>query len=261
MTLEDISSWKNRVALLAAVLCAVAVICGLEGGVAYLREPFNTLRLLPGDTYSLTGPLAPGATSPDQMTIESDSDSVTISLDEVISGFWLGGKMWRGTLRLDPRTQPGRYVVSVFGKEDQKRVGSNVFQVLVYADRAAYLADSKSLLLRYTGISPWVFAGGFLLLVVLTCGFLYIISGKRDALMAEMGEAEVYHVIGDELGFSVYFGLGERNGLKQGDRLLLLDPARKVIEEVHVESVSEKDAFVRVNSLSTARPGYLVKRI
>ncbi|MEN6440449.1 MAG: hypothetical protein ABFD97_17890 [Syntrophobacter sp.] len=261
MSLEFISRWKNRIALLAAAFCVFAVICVIDGGVSYLREPFNTLRLFPGDTYSLTGPLAPGASSPDQMTIESDSHSLTISIEEIISGFWLGGKMWRGTLRLDPRIEPGRYVVSVFGKEDQKKVGSNVFQVLVYADRTSYLADSKSLFLRNTGVSPWEFTGAFFALVVLCCVCLYFISGKRDMLMAENGEAEVYHVVADEPGFSVYFGLGERNGLKQGDRLVLMDPSGKVVEEVSVESVSEKDASVRVSPLSSVRPGYFVKRV
>lgn len=261
MTLERISRWKHRIALIAAAFCMLSVICALDGGVSFLREPYNTLRLLPGETYNLTGPLAPGATSRDQMVIESTSDLLAISIDEIISDFWLGGKMWRGILKLDPQIQPGKYSISVLGKEDLKKVGANVFLVLVYPDRDSYLADSKSLLLRYAAISPWIFAGGFLLLVVICCGCLYILAGKRDMLMAELGEAEVYHVTGDECGFSLYFGLGERNGLRRGDKLILMDRKRKVIEEIAVDSISETDASARVNPLSKVMPGYLVKRM
>ncbi|MFZ2448496.1 MAG: hypothetical protein WAW37_19220 [Syntrophobacteraceae bacterium] len=261
MNLEETTRLKNWLAKIAAAFCFLFILCGVDGGVAYLREPLNSLRLLPGESIRLTGPLAPGATLPDHMTFESSSDSVAMSIEEVISGFFLGGQMWRGTLRLAPDAKPGEYLIAVFGKSDLKKVGSNLFQVIVYGDRASYLAASKSLLLRYSGVSAWAWSGGFLGLVLLCCGGLYLLGLKIDRLMADEGEAEVYLVTKDELGFSLYFALGERNGIAKGSRLILMDPKRRPIEEITVESVSETDALARIGPLGTVTPGYLVKKV
>ncbi len=261
MNLDGIAKLKDRIAKIAAFLCLLCVICVLDGAVAYFREPFNTLKLLPGDTVKLTGPMAPGATSVEGMAIETSSDSVSATLEEVISGFWMGGKMWRGTLKLSPQIAPGNYLFSVFGKEDQKRVGSNVFQVIVYLDQNSRLADSRSLILRNSGVSPWVMACIFLGFVVVCCLALFFISGERDRLMAERGEAEVFHITKDENGLSIYFGLGSKNGVEKGTALLLMDPERELVGEITVESVSDGDGVAKVGLQSPVIPGYIVKKI
>ncbi len=259
--MEEISLLKDRVAKIGAAFCILFLLCVVDGGQAYLREPFNRLRMLPGMTEKLTGPMAPGVNGLEGMTSEESSDSISMSLEQMISGFWLGGKMWRGTLSLRPDAETGNYMVSVFGTEDQKRVGQNTFQVVVYKDRAALLADSKSLLLRYSGISPWLIAGSFFLLVLITCGGLYLISGKRDELMAERGEAEIFHITRDALGLSIYFGLGTSNGVGEGSRLSIMDPKGRELDETSVESVSEGVGMARVGPLLDVRTGYRVKRI
>jgi len=261
MKLDEITRIKNALARAGAVFAVLFVLFGADGAIAYLRHPFNTLDMLPGETTSLTGPMAPGVQEIGGMLCESSSAYLTLTLDEVISGFWMGGRMWRGTLRLDGGIEPGKYTVSVFGREDGQRVGSNIFQVVVYPDRAARIAGSKSLIERTAGISPWTVSAGFFGMVLLMCGSLYFVSGKRDRLMADAGEAEVYHVTADASGFSIYFGLGERDGVGSGTRLLLTDPGRNSSEEITVEAVSETDAVARLGSLSKVRPGYLVKKI
>jgi hypothetical protein len=261
MTLDMITLWKDRIAKAGAVLCILAILFALDGSVAYLRESVNSLHLFQGESVKLTGPLAPNAVSVDQMTYESDSHSLSVSFDNVISGFWMGGKMWRGTAKLSPDIEPGHYSLSVYGKEDQKRVDPNTFKITVYKDRASYRADSNSCILRYFGVSPWVMAGSFFGLVLLVCGCLYFISGRRDKLMAESGEAEIYHIVKDEAGFSLYFGLGQRHDIEKGSRLVLMNEKRQPVEELIVESVSESDGLAKVGSLCAVRPGYLVKKI
>ncbi len=260
MDLDRIRIWKDRIALIGAALCCLLVLTALDGGAAYLRNPFNSLRLLAGESMRLTGPMAPGIVSIEGMEFESDSPHISMNLEEVISGFWMGAKMWRGRVNLSQEIPPGKYRVTVFGKEDRKKVGENTFQVIVYRDRAAYLADSKSVILRYSGISPWAVGGILFATLFLTCGCLYLISGKRDRLMAEKGEAEVFHVIRDATGSSIYFGLGQINGIEKGSEMLLMDPKGLHMEEIRVESVSETDAVAKVGPLSEVRTGYLVKR-
>jgi hypothetical protein len=261
MELDKITLWKDRIAKTGAVLCVIAILFVLDGSIAFILEPTNSLLLFQGESVKLTGPMAPDAAGIDQMTYESDSRAVSISFENVITGFWMGGKMWRGTVKVTSDIEPGHYALSIFGKEDQKRVGRNTFKITVYKDRASYLADSNSFTLRYLGVSPWVMAGSFFGLVMLVCGFLYVISGKRDKLMAECGEAEIYHIVRNEVGFSIYFGLGQRNGIEKGNKLVLMNEKRKPVEELVVESVSQTDGLARVGPLCTVRPGYLVKKI
>lgn len=261
MNLNEITVLKGRIAKIAAVLCVLSLLSALEGSVAFLREPFNTFRLVPGSDEKLTGPMAPNVTDIAGMTSESTSDSVSLSLDETLSGFWMGGRMWRGTLSVTPNARPGKYVVSVFGIADQKKVGSNVFQIVVYPDRAAILSDSKSYILRYSGFSPWGIAAFLFFLVLLACGSLYIISGKRDRILADRGEAEVFHITKDAVGVSIYFGLGSRDGVKKGSRLALMDPDGMPVAEITVESVSESDGLAIMGPQSEVRPGYLVRKI
>ncbi len=261
MNLDEITVLKGRIAKAAAVLCVLAVLCALEGSAAFLREPFNTFRMVPGSVERLTGPMAPNVADIAGMTSESTSDSVSLSLDETLSGFWMGGRMWRGTLKVAPDARPEKYVVSVYGKEDQKKVGSNVFQIIVYPDRSAILADSKSYIQRYSGFSPWIIAGFLLFLVLLACGSLYLLSSKRDRMMADRGEAEVFHITKDAVGVSVYFGLGSRHGIKKGSKLILMEPDGLPVGEITVESVSESDGLAILGPQSEVRPGYLVKKI
>ncbi|HIJ68631.1 MAG TPA: hypothetical protein HPP57_03905, partial [Deltaproteobacteria bacterium] len=119
MDLDGIGAWKNRISLTGAVLCCLFTIAVIDGGVWYLRQPFNSLRLLPGESVNLTGPMAPGVGAVDGMGFETDSAAVFVSFEEVISGFWMGARMWRGRIYLSPEIVAGDYVVSVFGKEDR----------------------------------------------------------------------------------------------------------------------------------------------
>jgi hypothetical protein len=261
MNLDVITLWKDRTAKAGAVLCILAILFAIDGAIAHIREPFNSFRLLRGESVKLTGPMAPAVFSLDQMTYESDSHDVVLSFDNVISGFWMGGKMWRGLVSISPDIEPGQFELSIFGKVDQKKIGQNTFKLFVYKDRAAYLADSNSFILRYLGVSPWVMASSFFGLLLLVCGCLYLISGRREELMAANGEAEVFHIVKDEEGFSVYFGLGERDGIEKGTRVVLMNDKREPIEELVVESVSKKDGVAKVGLLCTVRPGYLVKKV
>ncbi len=261
MDLQSVTLWKNRVAKTAAGLSILFVLFTLDSSVAYLREPSNAFRLLPGQSSRLTGPLSPDAVAATDMTYESTSNQVSISMEEVNSEFWFGGRIWRGTLRVAPDGEPGKYKVIVFGKADRRKVGANTFQVMVYKDRAAKLADSKSLFMRATGLNPMIFAVGFFGLVLLCCAGLYFIAGIRDRLMAEQGEAEVYHVTRDKEGAIVYFGLGAMHGIQGGAKLVLMDNKRQPVEEITVDSVNSEDSRARVGPLVTVEAGYLVKRI
>ncbi len=261
MDAQSISLWKKRVARVAAGFSILFALFTLDSSVAYLREPSNTLELLPGQSSSLLGPLAPGAEGVSGMTYESTSERVSLALEEVVTGFWFGGKMWKATLGVAPDTAPGTYKIVVFGKVDSRKIKANTFDVVVYRDQAAKQAGAKSLLMRLSGLNSMILAIGSFVLMLVCCACLYFMSGVRDRLMAQQGEAEVYHVKRDKDGASVYFGLGAVHGIKAGARLVLMDERRRPVEEITVDSVDLKDARARAGAQVSVEVGYLVKKI
>jgi hypothetical protein len=261
MNFDLILVWKSRISRAGALLFCLFLISLADGGVAYLRQPFNGFSVIPGDSVMLTGPMAPGVYAVEGMNFETSSPLVLISIDEVISGFWMGGKMWRGTIVLSPEIAPGSYSVSVFGKEDGKRVRANSFKFIVYKDRETRIASSKSIIQRYSGVSPLVPAGFFLLMGLLASACLYLISGKEDRLRASRGEAEVFLVKTGERGDLIYFGLGRIHGVDIGHELLVMDSTGRSVDRIRVESVSDTDAAAITVVHSEIRPGWIVKRI
>lgn len=260
MELEKLRTWKNRVSIACAILCALFIMTVVDGSAAHLLRPFNGYRLPAGQSVELTGPMPAEATHANDIDFEADSSLISFSFAEVISGFWMGSRMWRGKVDLDPNIAPGEYSVSVFGKADRKKIGANTFRLFVYKDREAYLAASDSVIMRRSGVSPWLAAGFLLLLTVFSCVCLYLISGHKEHLMALRGEAEVFHVGKDETGVSIYFGMGRNSGIEKGSEMVLLDPEGRPLAQIRVKSVSDTDAEARLDPPIAVRPGFIVRK-
>jgi hypothetical protein len=261
MDLEHTKTLRNRVSIACAILFCMTILAAIDGAVGYFRQPINSFAMFPGGSLKLTGPMAPDTAGVNDMMAQTDTPEVAVSLLETLQEYWFGMRMWRGEITLSPNIAPGTYSVRVFGKKDQRIFEDNTFRVIVYSDRQAYLADSKSIILSNTGTSPWTVTGYLLICVFLGCVWLYVISRKQDRLMAEeLGEAEVYHVRRQPNAVYIYFGLGLRNGITKGAKLLSTDPHGKRMEEAVVEDVSDTDAIARLGPLSNAHPGYIVKK-
>jgi hypothetical protein len=261
MNLAEIKIRRNRVSVVCAVLFCVMILAALDGAMGYLRQPINSYAVFPGDSVKLTGPMAPDAVTISDMLVQTDTPDVSMAIIETLQEYWFGMRLWRGQIDVSRSTAPGTYAVRVLGRKDQRLFDDNTFRVIVYKDREAYLADSKSLILRNTGVSPWRVTAGMLALVFLGCLWLYRISREKDRLMAEIGEAEVYHVRRETNAVYIYFGLGRRDGINKGAKLLSSDPRTSKTEEAVVEDVSDTDSIARLSPLSGAHPGYIVRRV
>jgi hypothetical protein len=194
------------------------------------------------------------------MAVQTDTPEVSARLIESLQEYWFGMRLWRGQVEIGPNAAPGTYSVRVVGRKDQRLFDDNIFRIIVYANRDAYLADSKSLILRTTGVSPWTVTLTLLVCVFIGCLWLYGISREKERLMAEVGEAEVYHVRRETNAVYIYFGLGRRNGIVKGAKLVSSDPRTRKTEEAVVEDVSDTDCIARLSPLSGAHPGYIVRK-
>ena len=191
------------------------------------------MHVLPGQVEPIDGPLAE-KTKVEELTYQSDSPDLKVSFDETHTGFWLGGQMWRGKLLVGRELKPGKYALLVKPKDPVSDRPPLVYRVNVYADKKAWRQSSKSYLIRYCDLSPWwVIAASFGSLILLG-GFIFLISGRIDALMAQSGKAEVYQVSRAPNGYEIKFGLGTDHGVQPGSRLSLYDQDGRHLGRIEV---------------------------
>ena len=130
-------SLAGRAGLIVGILLVAAM---LDVVIARHRTDFNVMHVLPGQAEPIDGPLAE-KTSVEELTYQSDSPDLKVSFDETHAGFWMGGQMWRGQLRVGSQIQPGKYTLSVKPKNPVVDHPPLVYRVTVYPDYSAWRAE------------------------------------------------------------------------------------------------------------------------
>ncbi|MFP5212772.1 MAG: hypothetical protein ACLGPL_05280 [Acidobacteriota bacterium] len=247
-----------RAATLLFILCLVAIV---DGFAVRFREPENALRLLAGESAKVNGTVPGTVQKVDELAYRSTSEAVRLTIDTMHTGFWLGGQMWRGVVRVGPEVAPGEYSLSVFlkGQEDQKP--TSVFQIGVYKDQESYRQGSKSFLFRSLGVPPWHLFAVCLVLLGAFLGLVFYFSHQREGLLAEQGMAEIYYVKKVEGGFEIGFALGTLYGVQVGSRLDVLDDNGHPVTTVEVQTASGTDAKGTIGPEHPIKHGYLVRRL
>ncbi len=242
----------------ATVICLLMSLALLDGLIAKFREPFQVFHVLPGTVTDINGPLPESVKQLNSLGYMSSSPHIKIEFDALHSGYFLGGKMWRGRLVVGAETPPGTYALAVRLPDDSPEPPPPLYRVVVFADALSLRRHARSLILRHTGISPWVAAGfllpvfGLILLLVFRC------SRRIEKLLAREGLAEIYKVARGEGFYLVAFGFGADHGLTPGQEFAILDPGGRQVGYGKVQEVTPTDAIGRTWVEQTIRPGYLV---
>lgn len=257
----------GRLCLLASFIALVSVLDMLA---ASYRKPVNDLDIITGRSFKITGNVYGDIKTAREIGVVSDSPELALDFDETLFlGYWLGVKMWRAELKADSSLKPGRYTIKIFfpglsseikPKDRLKLEELLTYTVNVYGDVKAQRQGSLSLINRYTGVSPWFVAIAFFLLALSTGAWIFVISGKIDTEMAEMGFAEIYRVSKKEGRLEVFFGLGQRHGLEAGEKMGLFNESGDLLKEIVVETIGKETSSVMVDALKI-RPGFLVARM
>jgi hypothetical protein len=260
MTLEQARrrrTWAGRMVALLIVLMFVALFDAL---VAQFRQPGNVFEALPGDSVDLNGSLPEGIRDISALTHVCSSEDLQFSFTEIHKGFWLGGNMWRGIVKVSPATLPGTYSLSVRPKMTIADYPTRFIFITVYPDLPSLYQHSRSYLRRYAGISPWGVAGFFLVLIGLPVVLLFRLSSQIEMLLAQIGQAEIYKVEKGEGGYAIAFGLGTSHGVGPGTQVSILDPEGNYVGTAQVEKSSAQDSVGKATLDRDIRPGYLVSR-
>jgi hypothetical protein len=260
MTLEQAKrrrTWAGRLVALFIVLMFVALFDALA---AQFRQPANVFEALPGDMVDLNGSLPEGIKDIAALTHASSSEDLQFSFTEIHKGFWLGGNMWRGKVKVSPHTPPGTYSLAVRPKMTPADYPTRFIFITVYKDLPSLYQHSRSYLRRYAGVSPWAVTGFFLALVGLPVVLLFRLSNRIEMLLAQIGQAEIYKVDKTEGGYAIAFGLGTSHGVGPGTQVGILDPEGNFVGTARVEKSSATDSVGQATLDRDIRPGYLVSR-
>lgn len=257
---------KLLLVLLALFLADAAVELWVDG-----RGP---IKALPGGSYEVSGTLNgvdergllyrnPVDDNEDATPQEQIRAVARAELDGPGLSFTfadLKGKLWRGTLHVEDGARPGTYVLYVLPAAAPEGSQPPAARVTVFTDPAALRASYQCLSRRFLGVSPFVPVG---LILILACYGLvrsFIEAGKREARLQAQGLGTIYKLAKSKAGWDMMFGLGERHGVKPGDRLLLLDSGYRTVGEVVVVAVGPETSEARLKPDSTIRPDFLVAR-
>ncbi len=257
MKLEQVRQRRTLAGKMAALFIVLMFVALFDGLVAQFRQPFNEYKVIPGNTVDINGPLVEEVQDLQELTYTSNSDDLQVSFTEIHRGFWLGGSMWRGKLQVSPHTPPGTYSLAVRPKWASDKPPL-LFRIIVYKDLLTMQQNSRSLIQRRAGVSPWVVAGLFLALMGLTLGVVIYLSGKLEKLLAYSGKAEIYRVEKLEGGYAIAFGLGTEHGVKIDDSVTILDPAGNQVGTAEVREAATKDSVGLARIDLDIRPGYIV---
>lgn len=260
MDLDQASRRRNLAGWAGALFFLLAFLALLDGLIGQFREPANLIKLLPGLTAEIDGPLEEEVPGVQELTYFSDSDFLTLSFATVHKGYFLGGNLWRGQITASPRMRPGEYHLTVASRKSTSPVATLAFRILVFPDPLSLQLSSKSLIRRHLGLSPWGAAAACLPGILLAFGALFYLSTQRDRLLAQKGRAEIYRVIKRDGSFEVHFALGTAHGIQTGLELRVYNPRGKEVGLARVESVTPADAIALVNGVQEIRPGFLIAR-
>ncbi|MGA7578189.1 MAG: hypothetical protein ACLQUW_02775 [Desulfobaccales bacterium] len=250
--------WRQLAGWVGAGLCCLAVIALLDGLLSRFWEPASLIKLLPGMATEIDGPLGEPVRGVQELTYLSDSNDLTLAFAEVHKGYFLGGDMWRGRITASSRIIPGEYHLTVVPRRSTTSMATPAFRILVFADPVSLRRSSKSLVRRYTGLSPWGVAALCLPGVLLSFGTVFCLSLRLERLWAQEGRAEIYRVIRKDGDFEIHFSLGTEHGVRPGLDLSVYNPQGQAVGLARVAAAAARDAVAMVTANQEIRPGFMV---
>ncbi len=249
---------RSAVGKIAAVFCVFLFLSVIDAVIAGFRQSATVFDVLPGTSIELNGLTAAKVKSADEIIWTSSTNLIRLSIDSIQKGHWFGSNMWQGHLIISPDTRAGEYNIIVGVKDINLQKKNNNYLIRVYKDYERYRQSFKSLIKRYSDISPWIFAACFMPFIIMAFGYIFLLSGKIENLMAEQGKAIIYKVKQTKETCEIFFGLGIDHGIKKNGHLTVYDSNGLPTGTALVHSVNVTDSIAYAESGCAVKPGYSV---
>jgi hypothetical protein len=260
LALSQINRTRSIAGKIAAFFLIILFILLLDSCVSRIRQPVNVINALPGTSVKVNGPVEGKLKNTGELTYLSTSPLVTLSFDELYSGFWFGGTEWSGTLTVDKQAAPAEYRLTVTQTSQPLKKQPYFFQIFVHQDAAGIKKVSKSLIEQFSGFHPWWLVAVIFPITTIMFGAVFFLSKGIERRMAEGGEAEVYWVRAGVEGTELAFGLGTNHRVTPGSLIAVFDEHDKLIGQAEVIRASDADCMALAEPGIIIRAGNIVSR-
>ena len=258
------ASWQS-----AGVACFLVLLLGAADTLykAAVSEP-TLLRVMAGGEAPVSGDLElpldevsieehskvarGGRALDDYLGFESSSKSVDVRFEE------LRGRFWRGSVHVAETAGPGEKTFRVFIQGQPRPEREPLYSVRVFREAWRLRADLDSLTERRLGIQPW-----WSIVVMLPLGLLcmfkvYQQSGRDEERLIGSGMGPIYKLARRKQSWEIIFGLGSRQGVREGDRLLVVDREGRPAGHVYAIKVGPDASHATLDVTVPVTPEHLV---
>ena len=261
MNLQQAALWRNRAGRAGAVLCLLIAVGILDALIAQVRSSPYVLNALPGQTVSINGPMPERIKDKSELTYQSSTEDLDVEIRRIQTGYWLGGNIWTGVVRLSEDIAPSRHQFIIRPHDVESGETFPIFDLTVHGDQESLQASAHSLIKRYLGVPPWLVSLISLPLAVGAFVMVFRFSRQREALLLKEGKGEVVRVKKVEGQVEIAFSLGTDQGFEKGTRVLLHDAEGSPMASVEVVKAWSTASIALADASCPAWPGQLISKM
>jgi hypothetical protein len=253
---------------IAITALAIMILAFLDTSISGLLESDTLFRAIPGSRIPVSGLLdkdVEGAQTTSGFVAERYDPNTLLLVDPPSHAFAMKfmevkGRIWRGVISIPETQEPGEFRFRVHGRHDQPGAEAETYSLRIFADKASYRADFRSPFMRYTGLRSWIVALGMLVVGVAMLGVSFILSGRAETRRQALGIGSIYKLAKHDGHWEVVFGLGSKHGVREGDRLLLLNASRSPVADLVAQKVRADFSLAHVGLDTRLTPNFLIAR-
>ncbi|MBU1228993.1 MAG: hypothetical protein KKA55_08480 [Proteobacteria bacterium] len=268
MSFQSLAAWRRLSGLLGGcifLLILAALVDGMISGG--LKDPFQH-DLLPGQSVKLSKPMPNGAERLEELVLRPSDAKISVRFEELFTGFWMGGTLWRAEATLARDIPVGQYTVTAFHQNGTAVSPPQAFTLRVHPSAQAILDASGSLTTRILGLQPYFLALCLLPLAPLPLAACFWLSRSIARTLRAQRMCEIYRSMtapagspdGPPGGQRIFFCPGQGHGLAPGSVVEVLDEdGQAVLGIADVTETIHEDVTAVLREGLHVRPGALVR--
>jgi hypothetical protein len=237
-----------------SAMALIFLLAIVDSVVSGHLESETLFRALPGMHQPISGKLAQPVAAVETLTYVTDARFIQLDMIGV------QGRIWHGKLVVAPSAPPGAFHLRVFAAGSPADPHIPVLTVRVFDNPGQYQASFKSLIRRFSGLSPLWLAVAALPLVLGSLWLSYNLSGRKEAGLADRGIVPIVKMARLKTQWEISFALGLNQGIALGDILPLLDEELRPVGQVVVARIEASKSQAFVDFAANIAPNFFIAK-
>ncbi|MDY0390525.1 MAG: hypothetical protein RBQ88_06330 [Desulfobulbus oligotrophicus] len=223
--------WQRYIGILAMILMTGALLSLADALIGGLGGPRGLIELVPGSRFQISGPMPPRTDTLKDVLItgQPKDGSVRLLPENIFTGYWLGGSMWRGVIEVADFAREDSVVIAVRDRFGEKQNPALVFKVQIWPDEATRNEHSPSFITRKTGLSPYIFAVTLALMGMMAAGGNFFFGHLWSRHLAAHHCGEIFRLRQTQNGVEITCELPHMDSLSPGTKGAVYRPAGEYV--------------------------------